>query len=53
MGRRIVSIIEETEGIELCGGTDLADGPFVGKDIGDVAGIGTKGIPIAADLESI
>jgi len=53
MGRRIVSIIDETPGIEVCGGTDMAGGPFIGKDIGEIAGLATSGVAIAEHLESI
>jgi 4-hydroxy-tetrahydrodipicolinate reductase len=53
MGRRIVCLIDETQGIEVCGGTDMAGGPFIGKDIGEVAGLETKGIAISGDLAKI
>ncbi len=53
MGRRIINVIEATEGIELTGATDLPDGPFIGQDAGQVAGIASKGVPISPQLQDI
>jgi len=53
MGRRIAAMIDETEGIEIFGGTDMADGPFIGKDIGEVAGLARKNIPVVDELDKI
>lgn len=53
MGKRIIHIIFETAGTEIVGGTELKGSPFIGKDIGEVAGIGVKGIPVSDNLESI
>ena len=53
MGRRIAALIHETPGIEIGGGTDLPGGPYIGKDIGDVAGTPPTGIAISDDLAKI
>lgn len=53
MGRRIVNAVECAEGIEVCGGTEVAASPFVGQDIGEVAGTGKRGIPISASMADI
>jgi len=53
MGRSIVNIIENTGGIELAGGVDMPGGPFIGSDIGQVAGLGPKGIAISDSLGAI
>ena len=53
MGRRICAMIDQTEGMEIFGGTDMAGGAFIGKDIGEVAGLDRKGVPIVDELEKI
>jgi len=53
MGRRIVNIVETTEGATLQGGTENPQSPFLGHDIGDVAGIGKKNIAISGKLTDI
>jgi 4-hydroxy-tetrahydrodipicolinate reductase len=51
MGTRLVHIIHETPGIELSAATERPDHPSVGKDVGEVAGLGKIGIPLAGKLE--
>lgn len=51
MGGRIISIIEDTDGIELSGALEQADHFSVGRDAGEVAGIGKIGVDISTDLE--
>ncbi len=53
MGKRIIHVISETLGIEIAGGTELQGSSLIGKDIGEVAGIGGNGISISDNLESI
>jgi 4-hydroxy-tetrahydrodipicolinate reductase len=53
MGRAIINAIESADGIELCGATDLADGPFIGHDAGELAGVGNKDVAITSDLTGI
>jgi 4-hydroxy-tetrahydrodipicolinate reductase len=50
MGGRIVQLINETRDLAVVGGFERADHPAVGKDLGEWAGLGKKGIPIAAGL---
>ena len=50
MGKIIAECIEDTEGVELGGGTEQAGSDFINQDIGEVAGIGKKEITIVDDL---
>ncbi|MBN2438934.1 MAG: 4-hydroxy-tetrahydrodipicolinate reductase, partial [Deltaproteobacteria bacterium] len=50
MGGRIVSLIAETEGIELAGAVERKGYPAVGKDVGEGLGLGRMGIPIGDSL---
>lgn len=49
MGKTIAECIEGTEGVQLGGGTEFAGSSFIGQDIGEVAGLGKKGISIVND----
>ena len=49
MGKAIAGCIEDTEGVELGGGTERAGSEAIGKDIGEVAGIGNKGVAVMDD----
>lgn len=53
MGRRIINIIESTEGARLCGGVEQPGAPFIGKDAGDIAGVGPSGVAISQSLEEV
>ena len=52
MGKTILSCIEDTEGAEVSGGTETLGHPAVGKDVGEVAGIGKKGIAVSDHIEN-
>lgn len=49
MGRTLVRAIEETKGLVLASALEGAGSPFIGKDSGELAGLGANGISIAAD----
>lgn len=53
MGGRIISMIHGTEGIELAGAFERPDSDAVGRDAGEVAGVGTIGVPIADFLDKV
>lgn len=53
MGKTIVACIEDTEGVELCCGTEVSGNPALGRDIGELAGIGHKNIVLHDDLEKM
>ena len=53
MGGRIIHTIEATQGITLAAVFERADHPSVGSDVGEVVGLGAKGLKIAPDLQSV
>jgi len=53
MGKKIINVINNTDGIELAGAFERPDHPNVGKDAGIVAGIGEIGIKIGTSLKDI
>ncbi len=50
MGRNISTAIKDSKGISLAGGTERENSDFLGRDIGDIAGIGSTGRLIVSDL---
>ncbi len=50
MGTTIVRLIRETEGIELAGAVERRGHPAVGRDAGEVAGVGPVGVTVGDDL---
>ncbi|MFC1493708.1 4-hydroxy-tetrahydrodipicolinate reductase [Thermodesulfobacteriota bacterium] len=53
MGARIMGIINETDGVALSGAFEHPDNPFVGKDAGQIAGIGESGIKVCGSLDEV
>jgi 4-hydroxy-tetrahydrodipicolinate reductase len=51
MGSRIVHVIHEIRSLQLYRAVDRKDHPSVGKDIGEVVGIGHLGILLETDLK--
>jgi len=51
MGGRIINIINDTDGVELSGAVEHAEHKAVGKDAGDLAGIGKTGVKITSDMD--
>ncbi len=51
MGSRIIHVIQETPSLKLYGALDRKDHPSIGKDIGEVVGLGRIGIPLESDLK--
>ena len=49
MGRELIRTVHETQGCEVAGAVERASSPAIGKDAGEVAGIGHIGVPIVAD----
>lgn len=49
MGRQIIKVIHESEGITLTGAFEHPDNPFVNQDAGRIAGIGDLGTAIAGN----
>lgn len=50
MGRNIIAAIVDTQGVELCCGTESAGHPELGFDLGNLAGVGKKNIPLRDNL---
>ena len=51
MGGRIIHIIKETPSMRLHRAVERPDHPLIGKDIGEVIGLGTIGIPLEGGLK--
>jgi 4-hydroxy-tetrahydrodipicolinate reductase len=51
MGGRIIHIINETPSIALYRAIERPDHPSIGRDIGEITGLGKIGIPLEGDLK--
>ncbi len=51
MGGRIIHIIKETPSMKLHQAVERPDHPLIGKDIGEVVGLGTMGVPLEGALK--
>jgi 4-hydroxy-tetrahydrodipicolinate reductase len=51
MGGRVIHIIKETPLIELHRAIERPDHPSIGKDIGEIVGLGKMGIPLEGSLK--
>jgi 4-hydroxy-tetrahydrodipicolinate reductase len=51
MGSRIIHIIHDTPSIKLYRAVERPDHPSIGKDIGEVIGLGKMNIPLEGDLK--
>jgi 4-hydroxy-tetrahydrodipicolinate reductase len=49
MGRTLVRVIAGTPGVTLAGAVERAGAPEVGRDSGELAGVGANGIAVVAD----
>ncbi len=52
MGRRIVALAEEGAGTTVAAAIEAAGSPLLGRDVGDLAGIGPIGVAVSADYEA-
>ncbi|QDU32407.1 4-hydroxy-tetrahydrodipicolinate reductase [Poriferisphaera corsica] len=50
MGRRLVALATEMEGLSVVAGVDGAGSPQIGEDIGVLAGVGELGVPLTDQL---
>ncbi len=53
MGKTIVSCLEDTDGVVLAGGTEASGSPNIGKDVGELSGVGKNNIIIDSDLDKL
>ena len=49
MGRMLAQVIDVTDGCRLAGGTEYEGSAAIGRDLGEIAGLGTKGLPVGDD----
>jgi 4-hydroxy-tetrahydrodipicolinate reductase len=49
MGRTLVKAIADTDGVVLAGALDAAGSAVIGRDAGELAGLGTTGITVTID----
>jgi 4-hydroxy-tetrahydrodipicolinate reductase len=50
MGQRIVTLVSQDKDLQLAGAIEAASNPQVGRDIGEIAGLGKLGIVVGSDL---
>jgi 4-hydroxy-tetrahydrodipicolinate reductase len=53
MGRMLVAEVASTEACQLAGGVEAAASAVLGKDIGELAGIGPVGFAASSDIEAL
>jgi 4-hydroxy-tetrahydrodipicolinate reductase len=49
MGRTLVKAIADTDGVVLAGAVDAPGSAAIGRDAGELAGVGANGVKVAAD----
>ncbi|REJ65060.1 MAG: 4-hydroxy-tetrahydrodipicolinate reductase [Planctomycetota bacterium] len=50
MGRRLVALATENEQLEVAAAVEDAGSPLLGQDAGELAGVGTIGVPLTSEL---
>lgn len=50
MGRTLVACARQMPGIVISGAVDRPDNPSIGRDVGELAGVGALGVPVTGDL---
>jgi 4-hydroxy-tetrahydrodipicolinate reductase len=53
MGGRRVHLIHESSDLELAGGLERPGHPALGRDVGEVVGLGMAGVPLGDDLKAL
>lgn len=49
MGQTLIRVIHETPGVELHAAVERESSPFIGRDAGELSGLGTIGVPVTND----
>ncbi len=49
MGRALVKAITEADGVTVCAALERAGSPVLGKDAGELSGVGPLGVPVTDD----
>jgi 4-hydroxy-tetrahydrodipicolinate reductase len=50
MGRTLIQAIAATKGVTLAGAVEAADSAVIGRDAGELAGLGANGVKIVSDI---
>lgn len=50
MGQRVVALASQDKGLKVVAALESADSPFLGRDAGELAGIGRIDVPVASEL---
>jgi len=53
MGRTLIKAIADTDGVVLAGAVEAAGSAVIGRDTGELAGLGANGIKVAVDPEPL
>jgi 4-hydroxy-tetrahydrodipicolinate reductase len=53
MGGRLVHLVKASGDLEIAGGLERPGHPALGKDLGEVVGLGTLGVPLVDDLDAL
>lgn len=53
MGKRLVSLVQESPNLQLAGATEAKGHPGLGRDAGDIAGCGPLGVSLVSDLATV
>lgn len=53
MGRTLIQSVDATDGVELTVATERPESTLIGADAGELAGIGSNGVKLTADLSSV
>lgn len=53
MGRTLVHAIAACKGLALAGAVDAAGSAVIGRDSGELAGLGTNNVPVVTDVEAL
>ena len=53
MGKTIIEVITETEGIDLGAAIEVAGSSLIGADAGEVAAVGKRGVTISDDINHV
>jgi 4-hydroxy-tetrahydrodipicolinate reductase len=53
MGRTLIHAIAATDGVALAGAVESSGSAVIGRDAGELAGLGTNGVIVAADVEPL
>jgi len=53
MGRMVTRVVEDTDGCRLAGGTEYQGAAAIGRDLGELAGIGARDLPVGNDTAAL